>query len=62
MEKRPILHETHHGYKIYHRPWIVRRPWRAQVPDRPTRCADVATLDAARAFIDRRLEHMRRHK
>lgn len=51
------LHETYKGYEIRHRYWLKRRPWRAQLPDPEGRTVwcDVASLQAARALIDRSL-------
>jgi hypothetical protein len=55
MGRKAVLAELYRGYEIWHRPWIKRRPWRAQVPDNPERYADKKTLTEARTLIDCRL-------
>lgn len=53
---KSTLHETYKGYQIRHRPWLKRRPWRAQIPyDGRVKWCDVDSVAHAKNLIDRLL-------
>lgn len=64
MPKNPELVETHRGHRIWHRPWIKRRPYRCEVPRRVgdrERGADKASQAGCRELIDRAIRGLSRY-
>jgi len=60
MSKKPILHETYRGYKIWHRPWLKRRPYQCEVPHFPgqSRKSDRGNVAGCRNMIDRGINYL----